>query len=311
MTEKGGLIIRLFDFIQTSVFTDDRYLFSGNQLATFCNLKKNDLSQEEMQGITREMNFSETTFVFPSSIEKCIRNVRIFTPASEIPFAGHPTLGTAFVLKRQKITEKNQKSFFLELGIGPIEVSVIDENHIQMSQAPPQFLEVFKDKKSMAEILGVSPDVIIDKFPMQFVSTGFPFLIVPITSMKAIKKVQLNPTLLMETLKDFSSQALVILTPETIHSNSHAHVRMFAPSAGVPEDPATGSAAGPIGGYLEVNNVIDNHLRGSKIVLEQGYEINRPSRLFVECVFHENEIINALVSGTVKLTAEGKFILQS
>lgn len=262
-----------------------------------------------MQGITREMNFSETTFVFPSTVENCIRKVRIFTPGREIPFAGHPTLGTAFVLKNQGIVDLNVTESYLELGIGTIKVKFPKNNQIQMYQQTPQFLEEFQDKSAIAEVLGVSPQMISDKWPMQFVSTGFPFLITPLISLTAIREIQLNVNLLLETLKDYPSQEIVVLTPETIHLNSHAHVRMFAPSTGVFEDPATGSAAGPIGAYLELNQVLSNHIIGSEIILEQGYEIHRPSKLVVACLYENNVLSKAIVGGQVKLIAQGKFFL--
>jgi trans-2,3-dihydro-3-hydroxyanthranilate isomerase len=262
-----------------------------------------------MQGITREMNFSESTFVFPSKVEKCIRKVRIFTPGLEIPFAGHPTLGTAYVLRKKGIISSTEKKSVLELGIGPIEVKFQDDNHIQMFQQTPQFLETFQDKSVIANILGVSSEVISDDWPMQFVSTGFPYLIVPFTSLTKLREIQLNVGLLLETLKDYPARALVGLTAETVHTNSHAHVRMFAPSEGVFEDPATGSAAGPIGAYLEANNILVNHSKGDKIILEQGYEIHRPSKLIVECKYQNENFDKIVVGGTVKTTAEGKFIL--
>lgn len=262
-----------------------------------------------MQGITREMNFSESTFVFPPENEKCIRKVRIFTPGLEIPFAGHPTLGTAYVLRKKGIISSTEDKSFLELGIGPIEVNFKDDNHIQMFQSTPQFLETFQDKSKMANILGLSSEVITDRWPMQFVSTGFPFLIVPVTSLAKLQEVQLDVGLLMDSLKDYPSKAVVVLTTDTVHTDSHSHVRMFAPSKGVYEDPATGSAAGPIGAYLEANSVLSNHSKGDNIILEQGYQIHRPSKLIVKCHFHNEKFENIVVGGNVKTTAEGKFIL--
>lgn len=298
--------MRSIPFIQTSVFIDDRYQFSGNQLATFWNLDEDELSTEEMQGITREMNFSETTFVFPSKI--CLRKVRIFTPGREIPFAGHPTLGTAFVLKKQGIINTDDTKVFLELGIGPIAVEFCD-NLIKMHQSRPQFLEEFQEKNKIAQILGISTDSISHKWPIQFVSTGFPFLIVPLTSLKAIRSIQLNSKLLTEALEDFPSQEILVFTPHAVHADSNAHVRMFGPSVGVSEDPATGSAAGLLGGYLETYRVVENHNNGAEIVLEQGYEIYRPSRLVVQCCYEKNEISEVIVSGKVKLTVQGEFII--
>ncbi len=262
-----------------------------------------------MQGITREMNFSETTFVYSSTTKKCVRKVRIFTPGLEIPFAGHPTLGTAFVLRNQGVIQPNENHAFLELGIGPIEVKFCEKDQVQMYQPVPQFIEVFKDKEIIAKVLGVSPTAISDKWPMQFISTGFPYLIVPITSLAIIQKIRLNTELLLDTLKDFPAQDLVVLSPETIHNDSHAHVRMFAPSAGVFEDPATGSAAGPIAAYLEANKVLSDQIKGSKIILEQGYELNRPSKLIAECQFQNSDFAEIIVGGTVKKTAEGCFFL--
>ncbi|MFX1508410.1 MAG: PhzF family phenazine biosynthesis protein [Promethearchaeota archaeon] len=300
--------MREIPFIQTSVFTDDRFQFSGNQLATFWKLSENELSTDEMQGITREMNFSETTFVLPSEVEKCLRKVRIFTPGREIPFAGHPTLGTAFVLKNREIIGPKATKIYLELGIGPIAVEFQDKL-IKMHQPKPEFLTKFQDRKIMAKIMGISPDLILQEYPMQYVSTGFPFFIVPLASLEAIQAINLDINLLLNTLKGFPSQELLVFTPNTVYTDSHVHVRMFAPSVGVPEDPATGSAAGPLGCYLEEYQVISNHIRGKPFVLEQGYEINRPSKLIVHCSYETDEIVEAVVGGEVRITVEGKFFL--
>ncbi|MHA2203238.1 MAG: PhzF family phenazine biosynthesis protein [Candidatus Hodarchaeales archaeon] len=300
--------MREIPFIQTSVFTDDRFQFSGNQLATFWKLSEDELSTEEMQGITREMNFSETTFVLPSKVDNCIRKVRIFTPGREIPFAGHPTLGTAFVLRNQGIISPEDTQAYLELEIGPIAVE-FHENLVKMYQAKPDFLVKYQDTRTMAEIMGISPDLILQKYPMQFVSTGFPFLIVPLTSLEAIRAINLDTNLLLRTLDGFPSHELLVFTPNTVNTDSHVHVRMFAPSTGVPEDPATGSAAGPLGGYLEVYHVLSNHPRGTSFVLEQGYEIYRPSKLITQCSYEKDEIKEVIVSGEVKITVEGNFII--
>ncbi|MFW9905786.1 MAG: PhzF family phenazine biosynthesis protein [Candidatus Thorarchaeota archaeon] len=300
--------MREIPFIQTSVFTDDRFQFSGNQLATFWKLSEDELSTDEMQGITREMNFSESTFVLPSKVEKCIRKVRIFTPGREIPFAGHPTLGTAFVLKNQEIIGSEDTKAYLELGIGPIAVE-FQNKLIKMHQNKPEFLTKFQDTKIIAKIMGISPDLILKQFPMQYVSTGFPFFIVPLTSLEAIQAINLDTNLLLNTLEEFPSQELLVFTPNTVYPDSHAHVRMFAPSVGVPEDPATGSAAGPLGCYLEEYQVISDQIRGKPFVLEQGYEINRPSKLIVQCSYEADEIVEAIVGGEVRITVEGKFFL--
>lgn len=301
--------MRTFDFIQTSVFTDDRFPFSGNQLATFPSIAENELSPDEMQGITREMNFSETTFVLPTTLDTCIRRVRIFTPGREIPFAGHPTLGTAFVLRNQGIIGASEIETYLELGIGPIAVKFRAQDHIQMCQPQPKFLGEFKEIDSIAKILGINPTLISQNGPMQFVSTGFPFLIVPLVSLTAIQAINLDSNLLVKTLEAYPSQELLVFTPDTVFEGSDVHVRMFAPSAGVPEDPATGSAAGPLGSYLEKYQILPNHKKGTEVILEQGYEIHRPSLLIVQCMYEGNEFTEIVVGGHVKLVAQGKFFL--
>jgi trans-2,3-dihydro-3-hydroxyanthranilate isomerase len=144
---------------------------------------------------------------------------------------------------------------------------------------------------------------------MQFVSTGFPYLIVPLASLEAIQAINLDINLLLNTLEGFPSQELLVFTPNTVYADSNVHVRMFAPSVGVPEDPATGSAAGPLGCYLEEYQVISNHIRGNLFILEQGYEINRPSKLIVQCTYEANEIVEAIVGGEVRITVEGQFFL--
>jgi trans-2,3-dihydro-3-hydroxyanthranilate isomerase len=301
--------MRSYPFIQTSVFTDERYAFSGNQLATFWKLSESDLSDDEMLGITREMNFSETTFVTPADIDKCIRKVRIFTPGREIPFAGHPTLGTAFVLKNKEIIEENTESSYLELGIGPIQVKFSKNNNISMQQPSPKFLEEFNNRKIIANILGISEDEISEQSPMKFVSTGLPFLIVPLISLKSVQSVKLDNSLLLETLKEYTSQELIIFCSEAIHSDSNIHLRVFAPSVGVLEDPATGSAVGPLGAYIDNFNVVKDLSKGDMIRIEQGYEINRPSRLLAKCCYEGSNISSVIVEGQVRKTAEGTFYL--
>jgi trans-2,3-dihydro-3-hydroxyanthranilate isomerase len=302
--------MRIFPFVQTSVFTDDRYSFGGNQLATLWSHQHNTLlTDEEMLGITREMNFSETTFVLKPTLENFAAKVRIFTPGKEIPFAGHPTVGTAYVLRHKRIIDTRVANAVLELGIGPTPVEFLNENSIRMTQKKPEFLNRIYIKAAVAEALGLDESDISNQFPMQFVSTGNPFLIVPIHSLSAVQNAVPNPVLIMNTLKDKTSQVIVILCTECVHEKSHVHVRMFAPFLGVLEDPATGSAAGPIGAYLERHNVIQNHKNGDALYIEQGYEMNRPSQLIFESIGGRN-IERALVSGKVRLIAEGNLFLE-
>ncbi|MHA2072386.1 MAG: PhzF family phenazine biosynthesis protein, partial [Candidatus Thorarchaeota archaeon] len=177
--------MRSFPFVQTSVFTDDRYGFGGNQLATFWNSKKNlDLTTEEMQGMALEFNFSETTYILSSEKSHCAAKVRIFTPGAEIPFAGHPTLGTAFVMKHKGLVPEEMESANLELGIGPTPVEFLSSDTILMKQNKPEFLSEFADIDAIARAVQVKADDISNESPVQWVSTGFPFLIVQLNSLK-------------------------------------------------------------------------------------------------------------------------------
>ncbi|MGY5879166.1 MAG: PhzF family phenazine biosynthesis protein [Candidatus Thorarchaeota archaeon] len=295
-------------YVQTSVFVDDRYPFGGNQLATYWDVQLNEaLSTEDMQGMTLEMNFSESTFLERTDVEACSFKVRIFTPASEIPFAGHPTLGTSFVLKYKNLIEQSIKKTTLELGVGPIPVEYLESGLIQMKQNKPEFGDEVSDLALVTDAIGLSPEDVVQDFPIQPVSTGFPFLIVPLRNLDIVKKAVPNPQLILSNLKDLVSQEILIFAAEGVHQDSHVHSRMFAPGAGVLEDPATGSAAGPLGAYLEKYKVLHDHTFGEEIRIEQGYEMNRPSQLIAKVPNEKMEQV--LVSGNTRLTAEGTFFL--
>lgn len=297
------ITVQILPYVQTSVFVDDRYLFGGNQLATFWNKKENaQIKVKTMQGIALEMNFSETTFIEESSINNCSAKVRIFTPAKEIPFAGHPALGTAFVLKHTKLVESSITETNLELGIGAITVEYLSPNIVRMIQPDPKFLDEFTDQVAIARTVNLPVSAISTHYPMQYVSTGTPFLIIPLTSLKALQQAQPNSSLILQTLRNQLTTKIVLLCTETVNPDSDVHVRMFAPDVGVIEDPATGSAAGPIGAYVEQYNLLQRDTKGEPVIIEQGYEIRRPSQLIAEVVSK-----NVLVSGKVKLVAEGNF----
>ena len=299
--------MREFPYVQTSVFVDDRLSFGGNQLATYWDIDSNSsLSQEEMQGMTLEMNFSESTFLEKPTTKGCSARVRIFTPAREIPFAGHPTLGTAFVMKYKDLLHPNQKTNLLQLGVGPISVEILGEDEIQMVQPEPSFTEIPNDIDKVAEAIGLTSKDVNPDYPVQVVSTGLPFLIVPIKSMTSLKHAA--PTSIFgEKLRDLSTQQVLIFSTETEFSDSHVHARMFAPEVGVVEDPATGSAAGPLGAYLEKYQILENHQIGEPIHIEQGFEINRPSQLVAK--IPNERMSEVCVSGKVRLIAEGIFYL--
>jgi trans-2,3-dihydro-3-hydroxyanthranilate isomerase len=267
----------------------------------------NSLSKDTMQGLAKEINFSETTFILPSKDYSA--KVRIFTPRIEIPFAGHPTLGSTYVLRESSIFEKNIQKIQLELAIGPIKVEIFKDNFFNMIQPEPQFMEKFDNLSKLAEILNIKTSDIDDSLTPQYVSTGLPYLLVPIKSLKAITSVEINLRLLKDYLKDYVVEEVVVFTKETIHNDSHVHMRMFAPFAGVNEDPATGSAAGPVVAFLEKNSQLEIHDIGSEIIIEQGYEINRPSKLVTSIIGTKRDIQGVNVGGKVKKLMEGSYFI--
>ena len=300
--------MREIPYVQTSVFVDDRQPFGGNQLATYWNKKANkDLSKEEMQAMALEMNFSESTFIMEATTKDCLSKVRIFTPAAEIPFAGHPTLGTAFVLRLKGILESGKKTALLQLGVGPIRVDFLENDNIRMIQPAPVFEKPIDDLSRVAEAIGLDLSEIDPDLPVQVVSTGFPYIIVPLKTLSTVKRATPIPEAFQTDLTSFSTKQVLIFSTETSFSDSHVHARMFAPEVGVVEDPATGSAAGPLGAYLEKHGVLQNHQFGEPISIEQGYEIKRPSKLIAR--IPDKDMAEVHVSGKVRLVAEGTFYL--
>jgi trans-2,3-dihydro-3-hydroxyanthranilate isomerase len=300
--------MRKLPYVQTSVFVDDRQSFGGNQLATYWDIDANkSLSQHEMQGMALEMNFSESTFLEKPTTNGCVSKVRIFTPAAEIPFAGHPTLGTVFVMKHKQILGPEVTTALLQLGVGPIRVNILADNIIRMIQPKPTFETPLEDAKKVLDVIGLTLNDVDLAIPVQIVSTGFPYIIVPIKTLSAVKKAEPVPSLFRTNLSHLSTQQVMIFSTETLFSDSHAHARMFAPEVGVVEDPATGSAAGPLGAYLEKHKILRNHKLGEPINIEQGYEIQRPSKLVARVP--DETISEVHVSGKVRLIAEGTFYL--
>ena len=287
------------------VFT--KKLFGGNPLAVFPQAE--DLSEELMQKIANELNLSETTFVFLPQKSKNNCRVRIFTPRSELPFAGHPTIGTTFVLLQQKIIEpKNETYLVFEEGIGEINVEFQMQNCfpelITMSQPLPRFGALFDNVNRLAEMLSLQPDQLNIDYPAQAVSCGLPTLLVPIRTLTAIKSIKLKLDLWERYLTDFETQQIMVFTTETEETESDVHTRFFAPALGIYEDPATGAASGPLGCYLVKYNLIDSK-ENKRIISEQGYEMRRKSRIYIQIETKNSKIVSVKVSGKCISVGEG------
>jgi trans-2,3-dihydro-3-hydroxyanthranilate isomerase len=290
-----------YAFHLVDVFTDRP--LAGNQLAIV--LDADGLETDRMQAIAREFNFSETTFVTASAAEGCDWRVRIFTPVGELPMAGHPTIGTAVVL--ESLGRASERTVF-ELGVGPTPVR-LRPGWAEMDQRPPTFGRVHPDPAALAEALSIGPEEITETgLPVQSVSTGVPFLMVPVRSLAAMRRLQPRADDLRATLAPFPGSAVYCFAREVEQPGSDAHCRMFAPDHGVAEDPATGSAAGPLGCYLAVHG----HTHGDaplRFRFEQGIEMGRPSLIQVSVEQSAGAITAVRVAGEARPFATGSLTM--
>jgi len=290
-------------FYIVDVFAEKK--FTGNQLAVFRFVK--ELSDAEMQRIAKEMNYSETTFILSDEKQDGGYDVRIFTPDTELPFAGHPTLGTAFVIQHEIIKEPiNEVVLKLKAGQIPVSFSYTEErsNILWMKQLQPIFGETF-DSDLISEILSLDVRDISETFPVQEVSTGLPAVIVPLKTLDAVKSARIDRTKCFEFTKDIHAKTILIFCPETYKAENDLNVRFFADHYGIPEDPATGSANGCLAAYLVKHRYFGKDQINIRV--EQGYEIGRPSLLLLKADEKKEEIA-VYVGGKVEMIAKGEFI---
>lgn len=301
---------RSLKFYQADVFTAQP--FGGNPVAVFPEAQ--DLTDDQLQQVAREMNLSETVFVLPPTDPAAVVRLRIFTPTQEIPFAGHPVVGTFFVLAQlglvatpEPVTRVVQEC---NIGLFPVELEVRDGQVYQvvMTQPEPQFLgtvEETEDLYKVASSLGLSKHVITDtKWPIEVVSTGLPVMIVPVRTLTGVRSIRPDASAIMDVCGRFGANGIMAFTTVTVEPSATVHARMFAPSIGILEDPATGSASGALGAYLVQNGVVDVGPT-TELLVEQGYEMERPSNILVR-VHSENEVIQTVkVGGQCVMVVEG------
>ena len=290
-------------FYIVDVFAVEKY--TGNQLAIFTDAST--LSEEQMQQLAKEMNYSETTFITSTDLQDGGYDVRIFTPNKELPFAGHPTLGTAYIIQ-QTIINQPVETVNLNLKVGQISVTWHNTDDmgevLWMRQKPPTFHQIF-EASALAPVLSLDMNEIDARFPIQEVSTGIPFIIVPLKTHESLKRIRVNREKYFELVENTESKEILVFCPETYASENDLSVRVFAEYLGIPEDPATGSANGCLAGYL-----VEHSYFGEKPVdvrVEQGYEIGRPSLLLLKAQRNE-DTIEVLVGGKVVMVAKGEFV---
>ncbi|MBW4639155.1 MAG: PhzF family phenazine biosynthesis protein [Gloeocapsa sp. UFS-A4-WI-NPMV-4B04] len=291
------------NFYIVDVFAESKY--TGNQLAVFTDI--GNLSDQEMQQIAKEMNYSETTFIVSEDIKNGGYDVRIFTPKEELPFAGHPTLGTAYILQ-QEVIKQIAERIILNLKVGQILISFHyldqDIDLLWMQQKQPAFSQEFA-VDTLAKVLNIEPSEIDSKFPIQEVSTGVPFIIVPLKSQTALKRIKVNQDKYFELIDNTQAKSILVFCPETYNPENNLSVRVFADYLGVPEDPATGSANGCLAGYLVHYSYFGEESINLRV--EQGYEIGRPSLLLLKAHKKDAEI-EVFVGGKVIMVAKGEFV---
>jgi trans-2,3-dihydro-3-hydroxyanthranilate isomerase len=306
-----------YRFVQLDVFTDKP--FSGNPLAVFPEAE--GISDEVMLQIAREMNLSETVFVLPSKKNDVLRHLRIFTPTREIPFAGHPVVGTWNALAREGIvpvpeggTGRTQIQHEVGIGVLPVEIEFKDGQPVQvvMTQggfATPAEIDDQHEQAELARALGRLREDLDETLPIQVISTGLPCLAVPMRSLADVRDCRVNSQLLGDIYTRRGASGALVFTRETLEiGNSRAHARFFAPADNIPEDPATGSACGALGAYLVHHGALsmlpeDGRFR---FVIEQGDFIKRTSRISLDVKGNTRAVEEVRVGGASVVVAKGE-----
>jgi len=308
-----------YRFVQFDVFTDRA--FCGNPLAVFPEAE--GIGDEVMMRIAREMNLSETVFVLKPESENVLRRLRIFTPVREIPFAGHPIVGTWTALASEGLVQPPEggtgwQRIFHEVGIGvlPVDIEFLDGKPVQvvMTQGKFEILNEIDDGQEQAELaraLGVAREDLDESLPIQVITTGLSCLAVPIRSLADLRDCHVNATLLADFYTRHGAAGCHAFTRETIEVGAaRAHARFFAPADNIPEDPATGSACGALGGYLVHHGALNLEPEDGryKFVIEQGDFIHRPSRINLDVKGSAGNVEEVKVGGLAVLVARGEVV---
>ena len=298
----------VYRYVHLDVFTANP--FEGNQLAVFP--EPAGLSTAMMQTITREMNFSECTFIFPPEKGGDVR-MRIFTPGVELPMAGHPTIGSTFALAIEGVIAKGREQFVFELGVGPTPVSLEwtgkDLSFAWMTQLLPSFGPDIADRHALAAASGVRDSDLVDGLPVQQVSCGVPFLFVPLKTRAAVDAAAVDARAMSRCFEAAGLPELpcFFLSTERGQGDETIYSRMLAPGFGIGEDPATGGASGPLGCYLLHHRVVSPVEARSMISL-QGAKMQRPSRIHISIDTTAEKITRVRVGGQSVLVGRGEII---
>jgi trans-2,3-dihydro-3-hydroxyanthranilate isomerase len=298
-----------YRFYTADVFTDT--IFGGNQLAVLPDAR--GLTTEQMAAITREFNYSESTFVFPPENPSHTRRVRIFTPGGEVPFAGHPTVGTAHVLAAvgEVPLTGAETRIVLEENVGPVPVVIRSRDgkpeFAQFSVAMlPKVTQPTVTRETLASMLSLDVNDLLDgDYAPQGVSCGLPFLLVPLRNRQAVARSRLRLDKWEQALQGSEHEMVMVFAAEGERPGSDMRARMYGPSVNVIEDPATGSACACLAGYLAARTPRDGTLRW---VVEQGFEMGRPSIIRIEADKSNGDITAVRVGGNTVLVSKGELL---
>jgi trans-2,3-dihydro-3-hydroxyanthranilate isomerase len=288
------------EYLHLDVFADQP--FAGNQLAVF--REATGLGSGRMQQIAAEMAFSETTFVFPSDAPGIDARVRIFTPSCELPIAGHPTIGTAFALAANGVIPEGASQAAFGLGMGPTLIDLEwDRDRLSfawMRQPAPTFGFVAEHIDRLAVGLGIgSREILASELPVQSASIGVPFLFVPLATREAVNRARVDRKALQAFFlaNEQPELPVFVFSVERGDDDATAFSRMFAPLFGVPEDPATGGASGPLGAYLFQHGVVTQQ-QADRMLSLQGVAMGRPSRIAISVLVECGRIEGVRVGGS-------------
>ena len=304
---ENPIMANRYRYMHLDVFTAEK--FGGNQLAVFVDGR--GLSTGQMQAATREMNFSESTFILPAERPDTDIRMRIFTPGREMPMAGHPTVGSTFALALAGVIPAGRGRWVFGLNIGPTPVDIDWDGErpafAWMTQQHPVFGPTVADLDSAAHAIGLPPGAIrATGLPVQEVSCGVPFVFIPVATRADVDAATPNLDAFNRLCEaaGADNHAMFVFSPERGPDDATVYSRMFAPGLGVFEDPATGAASGPLGCYLVRHGVVPAD-RADRILSLQGVKMGRPSRVHIAIGLGGGEITRVQVGGEAVLVGEG------
>jgi trans-2,3-dihydro-3-hydroxyanthranilate isomerase len=296
-----------YRYLHLDVFTGEK--FGGNQLAVFLDAR--GLAAGTLQAVAKEMNFSESTFILPAERPDTDIRMRIFTPGCEMPMAGHPTVGSAFALALAGVIPPGRKRWVFGLNVGPTPVDIDWDGErptfAWMTQLRPVFGPIVADVEAAAHAVGLDADAVLATgLPVQEVSCGVPFVFIPLATRAQVDAALPNLSAFDKLCEaaGVDNHAMFVFSREPGPDGATVYSRMFAPGLGVHEDPATGSASGPLGCYLVKHGVVQPDESGSILSL-QGVKMGRPSRVHIAIGLDGGEIVRVQVGGEAVLVGEG------